>query len=139
MPETSEQDMREQPMGALFRQLSSDLSMLVRQELQLAQVEITEKGKAAARGAGMLSGAGIAGLLALGAFTTFAIAALSTGMEVWIAALLTAAVYGALGGVLATTGRRRVMQASPPVPQQTVETVKEDAQWAKTQLSSGRR
>jgi hypothetical protein len=137
--ENSNNGLREQPMGELFKQLSDDLSTLVRQELRLAQAEMTEKGKKAGIGIGMFGGAGIAGLLALGALTTFLIAALATGMELWIAALIVTVVYGAIAGALAVSGRNRVVEATPPVPEQTIETVKEDAQWAKTQLSSEKR
>jgi uncharacterized membrane protein YqjE len=137
--ENNHNGLREQPMGELFKQLSDDLSTLVRQELKLAQVEMTEKGKKAGIGIGMFGGAGIVGLLALGALTTCLIAALSTGMEVWIAALIVTMVYGAVAGVLALNARERVTDATPPVPEQTIETVKEDAQWAKTQLPSGSR
>jgi uncharacterized membrane protein YqjE len=131
--------LREQPIGELLKQLSDDMSALVRQELKLVQVEMTEKGKKAGVGVGMFGGAGVVGLLALGAFTACLIAALATGMEVWIAALIVTVVYAALAGVLALTARNRVTEAAPPVPEQTVETVKEDAQWAKTQLPSGNR
>jgi hypothetical protein len=137
--ENNHNGLREQPMGELFKQLSDDLSTLVRQELKLAQAEMTEKGKKAGIGIGMFGGAGIVGLLALGALTTCLIAALSTGMEVWIAALIVTVIYGAVAGVLALNGRDRVTEATPPVPEQTIETVKEDAQWAKTQLPSGSR
>ena len=135
-PENINNGLREQPMGELFKQLSDDLSTLVRQELKLAQVEMTEKGKKAGVGVGMFGGAGVVGLLALGALTACLIAALATGMEVWIAALIVTVLYGAAAGVLALNGKSRV---SPLVPEQTVDTVKEDAQWAKTQLSSGTR
>lgn len=138
-PENNRNGLREQPMGELFKQLSDDLSTLVRQELQLAQAEMTEKGKKAGVGVGMFGGAGLAALLALGAFTACLIAALATGMEVWIAALIVTVLYGATAGVLALNGKSRVSEAIPPVPEQTVETVKEDAQWAKTQLPSGNR
>jgi uncharacterized membrane protein YqjE len=126
--------MREQPMGELFKQLSEDLSSLVRQELKLAQVEMTEKGKKAGLGAGLLGAGGIVGLLALGALTACLIAALATGMETWLAALIVAVVYAAAAGVLALGGKNKVSEATPPAPEQTIETVKEDAQWAKTQL-----
>jgi uncharacterized membrane protein YqjE len=137
--ESPDNGLREQPMGELFKQLSDDLSTLVRQELKLAQVEMTEKGKKAGVGVGMFGGAGVVGLLALGALTTCLIAALATGMEVWIAALIVTVLYGAAAGVLALQGKSRVGEATPPVPEQTIETVKEDAQWAKTQLPSGNR
>jgi Putative Actinobacterial Holin-X, holin superfamily III len=129
--------LREQSMGELFKELSNELSTLVRQELKLAQAEMTEKGKKAGIGAGMFGGAGIAGLLALGTLTACLIAALSKGMDVWLAALIVTVVYGAVAGVLALSGKKRVAEATPPVPEQTVETVKEDVQWAKTQMPSG--
>ncbi len=131
--------LREQPVGDLVKQLSADLSTLVRQELRLAQAEMTEKGKKAGIGVGMFGGAGLAAVLALGALTTCLIAALATGMEVWLAALIVTAVYGAIAGVLAVSGKARVSEATPPMPEQTVETVKEDVQWAKTRLSSEQR
>src|SRR5207302_9858982 len=72
--------MRDEPMGQLFRELSNDLSTLVRQELRLAQAEMTEKGKRLGVGAGLFGGAGVVGLLALGSLTACLIAALATGM-----------------------------------------------------------
>jgi len=138
-PETNHNALREQPMGELFKQLSDDLSTLVRQELELARAEMTDKGKKAGVGIGMFGGAGVLGLLALATLTTCLIAALSTGMEVWIAALIVTVIYGAAASLLALTGKERVTEATPPVPEQTIETVKEDAQWAKTQLSSEQR
>jgi len=137
--EPSENALREKSMGVLFKQLSEDLSTLVRQELRLAQAEMTEKGKRAGIGAGLLGGGGIVGLLALGSLTACLIAALATGMETWLAALIVTVVYAAIAGVLALTGRNRVAEAAPAAPEQTVETVKEDMEWAKTQLSSGSR
>jgi uncharacterized membrane protein YqjE len=126
--------MRERPIVELFKQLSEDMATLVRQELRLAQVEMTEKGKKAGVGAGMVGAAGIVGLLALGALTACLIAALAEGIDVWLAALIVTVLYGAVAGLLALNGRNRVSEAAPPVPEQTIETVKEDAQWAKTQL-----
>jgi uncharacterized membrane protein YqjE len=132
-----EPGLREQPMSELFKKLSDDLSTLVRQELKLAQVEMTEKGKQAGIGLGMFGGAGLLGLLAALTLTTCVVAALSTQMKVWIAALIVTVVYAAAAGVLALQGKNRVAEATPPVPEQTVETVKEDVQWAKTQMPSG--
>ena len=139
MAQTNDSDprLREQSMGELFKELSNELSTLVRQELKLAQVEMTEKGKRAGLGAGMFGGAGLIGLFALATLTVCAIGALAEAMDVWLAALIVTVVYLVAAGVLALTGRKHVSQAAPPVPEQTVETVKEDVQWAKTQLSSG--
>jgi uncharacterized membrane protein YqjE len=131
--------LREEPLAELFKRLSADLSTLVRQELKLAQAEMTEKGKRAGVGAGMVGGAGLAALLALASLTTCLIAALASGMEVWIAALIVTVVYGVIAAALALNGKNRVAEATPPLPEQTLETVKEDVQWAKTQLPSGER
>jgi membrane protein implicated in regulation of membrane protease activity len=68
-----------------------------------------------------------------------AIAALDTGMALWLAALILAVVWLAAAGVLALIGKRRVQAATPPVPEQTQRSVKEDVEWAKTQARSGRR
>jgi tetrahydromethanopterin S-methyltransferase subunit C len=129
--------LRERSMGELFKQLSDDLSTLVRQELHLAQAEMTQKGKRAGLGAGMFGGAGLMGVMALGTLSACLIAALSEALHVWLAALIVTVVYAAVAGVLALQGRERIQKATPPVPEQTVETVKEDVQWAKTQLPSG--
>jgi uncharacterized membrane protein YqjE len=141
MSSTREPDprLREQSMGELFKELSNDLSTLVRQELRLAQAEMTEKGKKAGLGAGMFGGAGLLGLFALAALTTAVIAALAKGMDVWLAALIVTVVYLAGAGILALNGRRKVSQATPPTPEQTVETVKEDVEWAKTRAQSAKR
>ncbi|MDQ3936269.1 MAG: phage holin family protein [Actinomycetota bacterium] len=131
-------DLRERPIGDLLKQLSQETTTLVRQELELAKAEMTEKGKKAGKGAGMFGGAGVAGLLALGALTAAAILALDQAMESWLAALIVGLVHAAVAGVLALSGRKEVQQAAPPVPEQTVETVKEDVQWAKTRTPSAR-
>lgn len=124
--------------GELVKQLSNQLSTLIRKELDLAKAELTEKGKVAGVGAGMFGGAGVVGLLALGALTAAVILLLDKGMDAWVAALIVAAIYGAIAGVLALAGRDRVREATPPA-EQTIETVKEDVQWAKSQAKSARR
>ena len=141
MAQVNEPDptLREKSMGELFKDLSTDLSTLVRQEMQLARAEMTEKGKQAGLGVGMFGGAGIVALLAAGTLSACLIAALSLAMHVWLAALIVTAVYVAVAAVLALVAKQRVTQATPPMPEQTVETVKEDVQWAKTQLPSGSR
>src|SRR4030081_37380 len=129
--------LREQTMGELFKELSNDLSTLIRQELKLAQVEMTEKGKRAGVGAGMFGGAGVVALAALGTLSACLIAALAEAMEVWLAALIVTVLYAAVAAVLALNGKQRGAQTGPPIPEQTIDTVKEDVQWAKTQLPSG--
>ena len=137
-PGTHDSDLRERPIGDLLKQLSQETTTLVRQELELAKAEVTEKGKQAGKGAGMFGAAGIVGFLALGALTAFFIMLLDGAVPNWAAALIVAAVYAAIAGVLALSGKKNVQEATPPAPQ-TVETVKEDVQWAKTQTPSARR
>jgi uncharacterized membrane protein YqjE len=127
----SDQQLREQPIGDLLKRLSEETSTLVRQEMALARAELTEQGKRAGTGAGMLGGAGVAGLLTLGALTATVIGVLDTAMAFWLAALIVTVVWAAVAGVLALQGRNKIKQATPPAPQ-TVETVKEDVRWAKT-------
>lgn len=136
MATNNDNELRERPLGELFKELSQDTTKLVRQELDLAKAELTEKGKSAGIGAGMFGGAGLMGVMALGALTACFVLALDTAMKSWLAALIVAVVYAAIAGVLALTGKSKVKQAGPPVPEQTVETVKEDIQWAKTQRQS---
>jgi uncharacterized membrane protein YqjE len=128
----------DRPVGELLRELSEQTTTLVRQELELAKLELTEKGKRAGIGAGMFGGAGVIGLYAVGALTACLILALATAMTGWLAALIVAVVYGAAAGVLALSGKSKVQQAVPPVPEQATESVKEDVQWTKTRAKQGR-
>ena len=137
--ETHGTELREESFGDLAKRLSADISTLVRQELDLARVEMTEKGKRAGLGIGLVGAGGVIGLAALGALTAFFVLVLDTFMADWLAALIVAAVLGAIAAVLALRGRDKVSEATPPVPEQTVETVKEDVQWAKTQMRSDRK
>jgi uncharacterized membrane protein YqjE len=123
----------------LLKQLSDQTATLVRQELELAKVELTAKGKQAGIGVGMFGAAGMIGLYALGALTAAVILALSLAMTGWLAALIVAAVYGAVAGVLALKGRSRVARGVPPTPEQTVQTVKEDVQVTREAVREGRR
>ena len=132
-------DMRDRPIGDLLKQLSAETTTLVRQELELAKAEVTEKGKKAGTGAGMFGGAGVAAFLGLGALTAALIAALDAAMPLWLAAFIAGALWLAVAGVLALQGRNKVQEATPPVPEQTTESVKEDLQWAKTRAKSARR
>jgi uncharacterized membrane protein len=129
----------EQPASELLKRLSEQTSAIARSEVELAKAELTAKAKSAGIGGGLFGGAGLFGLYALGALTAAAILGLATAVTAWLAALIVAAVYGAVAGVLALTGRTKVKQATPPVPEQATESVKEDVQWAKTRAQAARR
>jgi uncharacterized membrane protein YqjE len=122
----------------LVKQLADQTTALVRQEVELAKAELSEKGKRAGIGAGMFGGAGVAGLYAVGALTAAIILALATALDGWLAALIVAVVYGAIAGVLALQGRRKVRQATPATPERTVETVKDDVEVVKQRAKAAR-
>ena len=131
-------DARDRPVGELMKELANETTTLVRQELELAKAEMAQKAKRAGLGAGMLGGAGVAALLALGALTACLILALDGALPNWLAALVIALVWAAVAGVLALVGRQRVKEAGPPKPEQTVETVKADVEVVKERARSGR-
>ena len=133
------EDLREKPIGELLRDLSQQTTTLVRQELDLAKAEVAQKGQKAGKGAGLFGGAGVIGFLALAAFTFALIMAIDKATPNWVAGLIVAAVYGAIAGFLALQGKNKLQEATPPAPEQTVETLKEDVEWAKTQTRSGAR
>ena len=130
-------DLRERPIGELLKQLSEETTTLVKQELDLAKAEMTQKGKQAGTGVGLLGGGGVAGLMALIALTLTLIYLLDTFMKTWIAALIVTVLWGAVAGALALKGKKELQEVNP-APEQTIETVKEDVQWAKTQKPSAR-
>jgi len=132
-------ELRQHSTGELVKQLSEQTTTLMRKEIELAKAELSAKGKVAGEGAGMFGGAAVVGLLALGVLTAMIVALLDKAMDFWVAALIVAVVYGAIAAVLALAGRDRVKKGMPPAPEQTVETVKEDVQWAKSQAKSARR
>jgi hypothetical protein len=131
-------ELREQPIGELLKQLANESTTLMRQELELAKAEMREKAGKAGPGFGMWGAAGVVGLLAAGVLTAFLILALDGVMPNWLAALLVGLVYAAIAGVLYVSGKHRVEEAGSPVPQKTIESVKEDVQWAKHPTTSAK-
>jgi Putative Actinobacterial Holin-X, holin superfamily III len=135
----SEREVSDRSLAELLKQLSDQTTTLARQEVDLAKAELVAKGKQAGLGAGMFGGASMFGLYALGALTAAAILALATAVSAWLAALIVAAVYAVIAGAMALAGKSRVKKGVPPVPEQTVETVKEDVEVAKQRAKAGRR
>jgi uncharacterized membrane protein YqjE len=131
-------ELRDRPIGELLKQLANETTMLVRQELDLAKAEMREKAGKAGPAFGMWGAAGVIALLAGGALTAFLIFALDGAMPNWLAALIVGLVYTAIAGVLYLRGKQRVEEAGSPVPEKTIETVKEDVQWAKHPTTSAK-
>lgn len=112
--------------GQLVSQLSTEISRLVRDELQLAQLEVTGKAKKAGIGVGMFGAAGLVALYGLGVLLAAIVLALALVVDAWLAALIVAVVLFAIAGVAALLGKKQVSEASPPVPRQAMANVKED-------------
>jgi Putative Actinobacterial Holin-X, holin superfamily III len=138
-PSDSSVGRREEPIGEVARDLTRDLSLLVRQEVELAKAEMAQKGRIAAPGVGMIGGAAGAALLGAGALTAAVILLLAIFLPEWLAALLVGAVLAVAAYVLAQRGKDRVAEAGAPIPEQTIESVKEDVEWTKTRASSARK
>src|SRR3712207_211854 len=115
-------DPRERPIGELLKDLADQTTTLVQQEIDLAKSALTLKGKQAGRGAGLLAGAAVVALLALGALTALLIIVLDEFLPLWAAALIVTVLWALVALVLANAGRAALKQATPPAPQ-TVETV----------------
>jgi Putative Actinobacterial Holin-X, holin superfamily III len=131
--------LRDHSIAELVKDLATETSTLVRQEIDLAKAEMTDRGKRAGKGVGMLAAGAVVAVLAFGALTAGLIAALDLAMPTWLAALIVTVVYGAIAAVLVQIGRKKVQEAAPPVPEETIESVKEDVQWAKTRTRSATR
>ena len=125
-------------LADLSKQLSEQAAALASKEVELAKAEVALKGKRLGLGAGMFGGAGMLGFYGVGALIAAAILALATAVAAWLAALIIAVVLGAIAGVLALQGKNKVQQATPPVPEEATESVKEDVQWAKTRAQQAR-
>jgi uncharacterized membrane protein YqjE len=131
-------ELHDRSVGELLKQLANETSTLMRQELELAKAEMREKAGKAGPGFGMWGAAGGMALLAFGALTAFLILALDGAMPNWLAALIVALVYAAIAGLLYLRGKQKVDEAGSAVPEQTIETLKEDVQWAKHPTTSAK-
>ncbi len=132
------EELHQESFGELLSGLATDMSTLVKQEIELAKVETTAKAKQAGKGVGMLVGAGVVGLLALMTLTTLLIVVLDAFLELWLAVLIVLVLWSVVAAVLALQGKKKLKEAAPPVPTEAVETVKEDVAWAKHPTSSAR-
>lgn len=127
-------DVENQSVGALLGQVTSDLSTLMRQEVALAKAELTAEATKAGKAAGMLAGAGIAAHLAIIFASLTFVAVLNTFMDLVLAVLIVTLLWAAVAAVLGLKGKKGLAQVNPK-PEATIETLKEDAQWAKTRKS----
>jgi Putative Actinobacterial Holin-X, holin superfamily III len=124
----------DRPAGELVKQLSEQVSLLVRDELKLAQVEMTRKGKQAGFGVGMLGGSALIAWYAVGCLIACVIIALSGALAAWLAALIVGVALLAATGVAALMGKGRLQKATPPVPEEAVGGVKTDIEEIKERM-----
>ena len=125
-------------VGALVSQATSDLSRLVRDELQLAKAELKEKGKEAGVGVGLFGGAGTIAVYGLGVLIAAAVLGLATAWPAWLSALVIAAALFAIAAAAALLGKRHVTRATPPVPNRAVDGVHEDLEALKGHQPEGK-
>ncbi|MEU8611995.1 phage holin family protein [Actinoplanes sp. NPDC048791] len=124
------EEVSETSVGELIGNISNDLSTLFRQEVELAKVELKQEASKAGKAAGMLGAAAFAGYLVLVLLSFALVAALSNVMDPGWAALIVAVLWGIVGAVLYSNGRKK-LKTVDPTPRRTVDTLKEDAQWLK--------
>ncbi|HST64319.1 MAG TPA: phage holin family protein [Mycobacteriales bacterium] len=127
-------DVEDRSVGELLGKVTTDLSTLMRKEVELAKVEMKEEATKAGKAGGMLAGAGAVGYLVLVFLALALMFALDAVMPTGWAALITAAVLGVIAAILFVVGKKQFAQVNPK-PEQTVETLKEDVQWAKNRNS----
>ena len=119
-------DPSDKSVGELIRSMSEDLSSLVRDEIRLAQAEVGQKAKKAGIGIGAFGGAGVVALYGLGVLIAAAVLGLSAVVSPWLAALIVGVVLFIVAGVAALVGKKQLSQAAPPVPTETIASVKTD-------------
>jgi hypothetical protein len=129
-PDSRRPDPDDISIGELIGNISGDLSQLFRQEVELAKAEVRQEAAKAGKAAGMLGGAGFAGYLAVVLLSFALVFGLANVMDAGWAALIVAVIWGIVGAVLYSTGRKQ-LKSVDPVPHRTVDTIKEDAQWLK--------
>jgi uncharacterized membrane protein YqjE len=126
--ESSRTQSHEPSAADLVKQVSEQTQRLIRQELALARLEISDKVKHAGIGAGMLAGAAFVALFGAGTLVAVLVLVLATAVDAWLAALIVAAGLLALAGALAVAGKGQIERATPPAPEQTIESVKTDVE-----------
>jgi hypothetical protein len=119
---------QEHSTGDLVKTMSEQVTVLIRDELRLAQLEMASKGKQAALGTGMFGASGVVAVYGVGCLLACAIIAISGVVAAWLAALIVGAVLLAAAGGAALLGRRRLRKVAPPVPEQAIADVKADVE-----------
>jgi uncharacterized membrane protein YqjE len=128
---------KDQSVGNLVQQAANQAATLVRDEIKLAQLELQEKGKRAGIGAGLFGGSGVVALYGVGALVAAAIMLLATAMDAWLAGTIVGVALLALAGVLALTGKKEIERATPPAPEEAIESARTDVHEIKQRVNRG--
>ena len=123
---------RRRPIGSIVSSVMDGVRSLIRQEVELAKIELTEALAEKGKGAALVAGAGVMALFALGFIALAGSAALDLVLPKWAANLIVAAVFVVIALILVVVGRKAL--ETPAAPELTQKTLKEDAEWAKQQL-----
>ena len=126
--ESSRTQSHEPSAAELVKQVSEQTQRLIRQEIALARLEISDKAKHAGMGAGMLGGAAMVAFFGVGTLIAMLVLLLATALDAWLAALVVAVVLLAVAGILAIAGKGQLARAAPPAPEQAIESVKADVE-----------
>jgi hypothetical protein len=124
----------ERSLGEIVGDVTSDLSTLIRQEMDLAKTEMKQEVAKVGKGAGLFGGAGLAGWFLLLFASLTLMYGLDKVMPIWVAALIVTVIWGIVAAVLALSGKKAIKEANPQLPE-TQQTLKEDVQWARAQKS----
>ncbi len=119
---------QERSTAELVKLATEQVSVLIRDELKLAQLEMTRKAKQAGKGAGLLGGGGLIALYGVGCLIACVIIAISGAVAAWLAALIVGAALLAAAGIAALMGKGRLQRGTPPVPSEAVSSIKTDVQ-----------
>jgi hypothetical protein len=122
------------PIGQLFTELARESGSLVRQEVRLASVEMTQKARAAGRDAAVVAAGGVIAVIGALAVVAALILLIGTLVPLWISALVVGGLIGVTGGVLVALGLR-AFKGLDPAPRQTLETLEEDKRWLRQEAS----
>lgn len=129
---------KEQTTAELLKALSTQVTALVHQEVELAKAELAQKTKKVGLGAGVAGAGGIVGLLAGATLVAAGIAGIATVLSVWLSILIVGGFLLVVAGILAVVGVTELAQGTPPVPEEALESSKEDVEWLKTQARSAK-
>ena len=126
--ESSRTQSHEPSAAELVKQVSEQTQRLIRQELALARLEMSDKAKHAGMGAGMLGGAAMVAFFGVGTLIAMLVLLLATALDAWLAALIVGVVLLAIAGILAASGKGQLARAAPAAPERTIESVKADVE-----------